>query len=434
VETYLRKPQFQHLQETVDGEPKKLPNFETWSLCPLLPESEQFALEMADQIIAAHPESRFVHIGADEVYQLGSCPRCRQYLQTHTKSELYISFINKVAQHLLDAGKTPIMWHDYLLKYPDNLDKLNPQIVIMYWIYSTWDKTKASGEKILPHYEFFQQKGFRVMGAPSISSDFDLLLPNYRTRMENIAGQAMRAKETNAIGCLVTSWVVCANPLDTQLVGITLSGSLFWSPLPDWKLIPWVVYDKAIQLHLFNISEVEYQPWLESFAIASETCRQIYPSRDALPHLFEMVKVFPELEKKAKKNHQIIQSMTLGVEFRRLNGRLTSFFANILPILQKFDEVTEVTAELPSMKKISDQNQKLAEVVKQYDLILQKANQYYTETKKEIMPKEWDPFWEWERYQLKPWVKELAMKTETYQNALEDFLLIVFRSGFELKF
>ena len=31
---------------------------------------------MVDQVMALHPDARFLHIGCDEVYQLAECARC----------------------------------------------------------------------------------------------------------------------------------------------------------------------------------------------------------------------------------------------------------------------------------------------------------------------------------------------------------------------
>ena len=47
------------------------------SICPSNNKSFQIIATMIDQIMALHSESRFIHIGCDEVFQLGMCSVCR---------------------------------------------------------------------------------------------------------------------------------------------------------------------------------------------------------------------------------------------------------------------------------------------------------------------------------------------------------------------
>ena len=46
------------------------------SICPSKNGSWALIKEMIDQVTSLHPESSWLHIGCDEVYQLGLCPVC----------------------------------------------------------------------------------------------------------------------------------------------------------------------------------------------------------------------------------------------------------------------------------------------------------------------------------------------------------------------
>lgn len=63
----LKNSKFEHLRES-----RQHPQ----SICPSLNQSLAVIREMVDQVMALHPDARFLHIGCDEVYQLAECARC----------------------------------------------------------------------------------------------------------------------------------------------------------------------------------------------------------------------------------------------------------------------------------------------------------------------------------------------------------------------
>lgn len=66
---------------------------------------------MVDQVARLHPRARFLHIGADEVFELATCPLCRG----KDRDALFLDHVRRVAQHVVRAHrKTPIMWDDML--------------------------------------------------------------------------------------------------------------------------------------------------------------------------------------------------------------------------------------------------------------------------------------------------------------------------------
>jgi glycosyl hydrolase family 20 len=439
TETFLKKDDFKHLQETHDGKPIEMELYKTWSLCPLHPESPKFATEFVDQIVAGHPDSKYVHIAADEVYQLGTCPKCKEYLKTHTKSELYINHINIAANRVLEHNKIPVMWHDYLLHYPENLDKLNKKIVIMYWIYGSWRKGKRSisksvppeTDKILPYYEFFEKQGFEVMGAPSMSSDFDLLLPNYLTRLDNVAGQSIRAHESKSLGLVNTSWVVCANPIDTQLVGLALSGALMWAPEKQWDNLPWDEYNKGIQSHFLGIKDEMIEPWLESFVKASEKSRHIYPTKISYEILPEAIISIFKLQSIAKFNVRVLKGMQMGLEFRKYAGDLLKQFREAADLLRNFAETEEKKAEFLSMEYLEEFKDELESQIKKYDGFIDSAIKFYIDETKQLLPGELNTLKIWPRYQIQDWLKEMPKKLEIMFNSIDEFLLSIFRNEME---
>ncbi|GAB4324474.1 MAG: hypothetical protein Kow0069_30060 [Promethearchaeota archaeon] len=243
----LKHEEFAHLRE--------LPEVD-WSYCPLKEGSLELASKMVRQVCRAHPESKYFHLGCDEVYQLGRCPQCAAFVENFSKSKLFVDHVNKLAAVVREEGKVPLVWSDYLIKYPEALDQLDRDVAVTYWVYWTTTETVPKSTLLarlpghlrelyepylrvhgapdespaLPFFEFFKDRGFTTFGAPSVSSDFQLGVPRYGRRLANAWTHASRVADLNLAGVLVTSWAVCANPLETQWPGV------LWSAWCTWKV------------------------------------------------------------------------------------------------------------------------------------------------------------------------------------------------------
>lgn len=69
LEHALKLPEFSHLREVPDY---------PQSICPSRPGSWDLVEEMVDQVVSLHPDSTWVHVGCDEVFQLALCPLCTE--------------------------------------------------------------------------------------------------------------------------------------------------------------------------------------------------------------------------------------------------------------------------------------------------------------------------------------------------------------------
>ena len=64
------------------------------------------------QVMELHQGARFLHIGCDEVFQMGECRRCR----TQMRETLFLSHVARVASFVRNryGSITPIIWDDML--------------------------------------------------------------------------------------------------------------------------------------------------------------------------------------------------------------------------------------------------------------------------------------------------------------------------------
>ncbi|MBI3945909.1 MAG: family 20 glycosylhydrolase [Armatimonadetes bacterium] len=106
-------------------------------MCPLNPAAFETFVELAEDLLALHPGTRFLHVGADETYHLGACPRCRQRVAEVGRAGLYGAYLEKVLRWVIGRGLRPIIWDDMLCEHPEALDYIPRETVIMYWEYWT---------------------------------------------------------------------------------------------------------------------------------------------------------------------------------------------------------------------------------------------------------------------------------------------------------
>ena len=104
--------------------------------CPRHPEIVPFLEKWIGEYLEVFGDVRYFHLGADEAYTLGECPRCRAYVAEHSLSSLFIDHINAVARPLVAKGIRPIIWGDMLLNHPEALDSLSRNVVVYDWLYT----------------------------------------------------------------------------------------------------------------------------------------------------------------------------------------------------------------------------------------------------------------------------------------------------------
>ncbi|XP_076054038.1 hexosaminidase D-like [Oratosquilla oratoria] len=174
LELALKHERFAHLREVPE-----LPQ----AICPSLNESLWLVRSLVDQVMALHPQSRYLHIGCDEVFQIGECQRCRQ----KSREALFLQHVVTVARHVREKHHAiPIVWDDMLRHVSDaamneyNLGKL---VEPMVWVYaedvyrfvqpSVWTK--------------FSQVFSHIWAASAFKGAFgeQLTVPNVRRHLDN---------------------------------------------------------------------------------------------------------------------------------------------------------------------------------------------------------------------------------------------------------
>ncbi len=115
MEFVLKYPKYQHLRESADT---------PQVITPVLLGSYELINKIIEQVMSLHQDAPYIHIGCDEVYELGK-GLTADYMKQHnlTKYQLFLQHVKKVAEFVKTKfTKTKvIMWDDELRHMPDRL-------------------------------------------------------------------------------------------------------------------------------------------------------------------------------------------------------------------------------------------------------------------------------------------------------------------------
>jgi hypothetical protein len=278
-EYVLKNEKYRHLAEL----PGRIDQY-----CPRNPEVVSFLKRWIDEYLEVFGNVRYFHLGADEAYALGECPRCRAYAEKNSLSELYISHVNTLSRPLEDKGIRPVIWGDMILHHPEALDRLSRKIVIFDWLYdrfigcgqvNVWGQGTRGRDELDavtlerfgrflfpfgdepgrdpdPFYTtaFLQDCGFDVVLCPSSSCYGDsVYAPRTYFHMRNTADSLRQGLAQGRLGAVLTSWTVHLFPWELQETSIELPPFILRQPEGDLA-----DYEKAyVRMH-FGVEDPRF--------------------------------------------------------------------------------------------------------------------------------------------------------------------------------
>jgi len=191
VEYILRNDRYKELREDAK---------DFSQVCPLQTRQDSALFTDLYTDLASTHTSKYIHIGGDETYLLGHDARCRAMVAREGKSKLYIDYIRMLCNIVIKLGKTPVLWADIALKYPDAIKLLPKGTVFIDWNYG-WDMNHfGDHQKLL-------QSGYEIWGAPAIRSSPDnYFLTEWEKHFKNIRDFIPAAAKMGYKGIVMTSW------------------------------------------------------------------------------------------------------------------------------------------------------------------------------------------------------------------------------------
>ena len=217
-------------------------------VCPARKELNRELFSRLFKDMAATHASQYIHIGCDETHLLGHCPLCKKLAAEEGVSKLYFDHVKMLCDIVISLGKTPVLWADIALKYPEYLQQLPKQTILVDWNYG-WAIDESGNHSALVN------SGYEIWGAPALRSEPDnYYLERWQHHLDNITQFIPQCRQFGYKGIVMTSWSTSGvyDPLfnaDDELAELYPVRHVY--PLSGFNLLI-VAYAQALKEKDFN--------------------------------------------------------------------------------------------------------------------------------------------------------------------------------------
>ena len=147
--------------------------------------------------IAQEFPSPFIHIGADETFELG-VGRTHDAVEQKGYGQVYVAFLKQIHDELAPLNRRLLFWGDIGDANPDAVSGLPKDMIAVPWNY--WDSTGF--DKMI---EPFAKAGIETWVAPG-DANWNEVYPNARIALWNIQGFIRDGQRLGSTGALTTVW------------------------------------------------------------------------------------------------------------------------------------------------------------------------------------------------------------------------------------
>jgi hypothetical protein len=220
AEHFLKHRELEHLSEIRGDAKSPLEEHINHVFCPSLAETFDFIKKYLTEIAEIFP-SKYLHLGCDEVWDLGCCNICRNRIHSgETYDDIFGKYLIKIHSFVTkELNRKMMIWDDLFECYPHALEMLPRDIILCCWQYDRCiDIPKAHfksrlEEDLLMKYE---KMGFDYIFAPATYY------------VGNIESLTCYAGKHSPLGGLLTVWEKSLNFMHEIMPLIHYTGSL-WS-------------------------------------------------------------------------------------------------------------------------------------------------------------------------------------------------------------
>jgi hypothetical protein len=200
----------------------------------------------------ATPGARYLHVGGDEIGNIGLCHRCKDFADKEGLLALNLYWLNKVCNFVEQQGRIPIFWDDMPFKYAglwrsvhsgqniteeetekiweEGLPKLNKMIdqFPLNAIHMNWNYRSTRYPGNYRALDWYRDQGRKVMIATSTQTTTPLM--PLADRVEVIKMFNELAHEYRIDGMLCTAWDDSSPHMETYWRGFIAAAEYSWAP------------------------------------------------------------------------------------------------------------------------------------------------------------------------------------------------------------
>lgn len=207
----LKYDLYQDLAETPHGQ----------VLAPGQPGSLELIKSWFAQIAKEFP-SPFIHIGADETFDLGT-GQTKEQVQQKGYGPVYMAFLTQIHDALAPLNRRLLFWGDIGDENPDAVAALPKDMIAVPW---TYGRAPSYDQYITP----FAKNGIQTWVAPGVSN-WNQVYPNQKTALWNIQGFVRDGQRLGSTGMLNTVWNDDGEGLfNMDWYGVLFGAAAAWQP------------------------------------------------------------------------------------------------------------------------------------------------------------------------------------------------------------
>lgn len=216
----LQKDRYKHLCELENFDEHKEFMWKSrmahHTIDPTNPESFELIKSLLDQYIPLFSSDKF-NICCDETFDLENGRH-----KGMDTGKLYTDFVSKIVSYVQSKGKTVMMWADILLKYPQQVEKLSDDVVLLNWNYDL-NPPEQNAQTLA------ELNRIQIM-CPGTTT-WNRLCEKTDVSTVNIAKMAEYGKKYGAKGILNTNWGDEGNPcsLELAMYGLVYGAEKSWN-------------------------------------------------------------------------------------------------------------------------------------------------------------------------------------------------------------
>jgi hexosaminidase len=190
-------------------------------LAPGQPATQPLILSWFTQIAADFP-SPFLHIGADETFELGT-GRTKPAVDQRGLGPVYADFLTSIHTTLAPLHRQLLFWGDIAVSDPAAIARLPHDMIAIPWTYGHED---SYDHEILP----FKAAGMETWVAPG-DSNWKQVYPLGAAALDNISGFVESGQRLGSTGVLTTVWNDDGEGLFNQdWFGVLFGAAAGWQP------------------------------------------------------------------------------------------------------------------------------------------------------------------------------------------------------------
>jgi len=245
----LKHDKYAYLRENKDKDKSDVWN--RWAFCPLHEGTYQVLFDLYRDAMDATPGAKYLHVGGDEVGQIGRCPRCKPTAEKDGVFGLNLYWLSRVCEFATEHGRVPIFWDDMPLNYAGVYrstydSKMSSEEAKEIWdkgepilnkmlekfpkscVYMRWNYTLARQYNNIRTLQWYKKIGLKAMVATAAQNTSMLMPVDDRVNVTQSFNQV--AAEQGIDGTLCTAWDDASPHMETYWRGLVASGEFSWSP------------------------------------------------------------------------------------------------------------------------------------------------------------------------------------------------------------